>query len=96
MITRPHKEAAELNSVVGGVLDDIRRRGDAAVKEYEQKFDKVALDSLKVTDEEIREAEAQVGDDLKAARKNAYEATKWVEFENKYMRNDIGKAIEEA
>ena len=67
MITRPHKEAAELNSVVGGVLDDIRRRGDAAVKEYEQKFDKVALDSLKVTDEEIREAEAQVGDDLKAA-----------------------------
>ena len=37
-----------------------------------------------------------LGDDLKDARKNAYEATKWVEFENKYMRNDIGKAIEEA
>ena len=76
MITRPHKEAAELNSVVGGVLDDIRRRGDAAVKEYEQKFDKVALDSLKVTDEEIREAEAQVGDDLKAALQMAHQNIK--------------------
>lgn len=36
------------------------------------------------------------GKDLKEARKNAYEATKWVEFDNKYMRNDIGKAIDEA
>ncbi|MBQ3584251.1 MAG: phosphoribosylamine--glycine ligase [Lachnospiraceae bacterium] len=36
------------------------------------------------------------GTDLKAARANAYEATKWVEFDNKYMRNDIGKAIDEA
>ena len=36
------------------------------------------------------------GKDLKEARANAYEATKWVEFENKYMRNDIGKAIDEA
>ena len=36
------------------------------------------------------------GSNLKEARKNAYEATKWVSFENKYMRNDIGKAIDEA
>ena len=36
------------------------------------------------------------GTDLKEARKNAYEATKWVRFANKYMRNDIGKAIDEA
>lgn len=36
------------------------------------------------------------GKDLKKARKNAYEATKWIDFENKYMRNDIGKAIDEA
>ena len=36
------------------------------------------------------------GKDLKEARANAYEATKWVEFANKYMRNDIGKAIDEA
>lgn len=36
------------------------------------------------------------GADLKEARKNAYEATEWVSFANKYMRHDIGKAIDEA
>ncbi|MBD5475634.1 MAG: phosphoribosylamine--glycine ligase [Lachnospiraceae bacterium] len=36
------------------------------------------------------------GKDLKEARANAYEATKWISFDNKYMRNDIGKAIDEA
>lgn len=36
------------------------------------------------------------GATLKEARANAYEATKWVTFDHKYMRNDIGKAIDEA
>lgn len=36
------------------------------------------------------------GKDLKEARKKAYEAAGWVDFSNKYMRNDIGKAIDEA
>lgn len=36
------------------------------------------------------------GKDLKEARANAYEATNWVTFDNKYMRHDIGKAIDEA
>ena len=36
------------------------------------------------------------GKDLKEARKNAYEATDWIQFANKYMRHDIGKAIDEA
>ena len=37
-----------------------------------------------------------LGEDLKKARANAYEATEWVNFDNKYMRHDIGKAIDEA
>ncbi len=36
------------------------------------------------------------GKDLKEARANAYEATKWIDFDNKYCRSDIGKAIDEA
>lgn len=36
------------------------------------------------------------GKDLKEARANAYAATQWIDFENKYMRHDIGKAIDEA
>lgn len=35
-------------------------------------------------------------DTLKEARAKAYEATEWVNFDNKYMRHDIGKAIDEA
>ena len=37
-----------------------------------------------------------LGSDLKEARENAYTAVKWVDFYNKYYRNDIGKAIDEA
>ena len=37
-----------------------------------------------------------IGGDLKEARKKAYEACEWVHFDNKYMRHDIGKAIDEA
>ena len=36
------------------------------------------------------------GKDLKEARANAYKATEWIHFENKYMRHDIGHAIDEA
>ena len=36
------------------------------------------------------------GKTLQEARANAYEATGWIDFENKYMRNDIGHAIDEA
>lgn len=36
------------------------------------------------------------GKDLKEARKKAYDATEWISFDNKYMRHDIGKAIDEA
>ena len=36
------------------------------------------------------------GKDLKEARSKAYQATEWISFDNKYMRHDIGKAIDEA
>ncbi|MBB5265900.1 phosphoribosylamine--glycine ligase [Catenibacillus scindens] len=36
------------------------------------------------------------GDDLKTARANAYKAVEWIDFKGKYMRHDIGKAIDEA
>jgi len=35
------------------------------------------------------------GNDLRSARENAYKATGWISFKDKYMRNDIGKAIDE-
>ena len=52
---------------VSSVLNDIRQRGDEAVKGYELKFDHVDLNDLAVSDDEIREAEQKVSNELKAA-----------------------------
>ena len=64
IVERPHLDVSQLNQTVSQVLADIRERGDEAVREYEQKFDHVTLSSLRVTDEEICEAEQLIGRDL--------------------------------
>jgi histidinol dehydrogenase len=56
---------SSLNKTVGDVLSDIRANGDKAVKAYEEKFDKVLMERLDVTSEEMQEAEALVSDELK-------------------------------
>lgn len=57
---RPQMDTSQLSAIVEGVLKDIRENGDKAVKAYEEKFDKVSLDSLAVTEAEIAEAEQLV------------------------------------
>ncbi len=64
---RPHMDVSQLNSIVEGVLKDIRENGDKAVIAYEEKFDKACLKQLAVTDEEIAEAETLVDKELKEA-----------------------------
>jgi histidinol dehydrogenase len=64
---RPHMDVSQLNNIVNGVLSDIRENGDKAVIAYEEKFDKVKLSTLAVTDEEIAEAENLVDEELKKA-----------------------------
>lgn len=88
-IERPHKDAHELNAVVEAVLSDIRRGGDEAVKKYEEKFDKVRLDSLKVTEEEIAEAEQMVSQQLKDALTLAHENIKTFHEAQKF----VGKKV---
>ena len=53
---RPHLDVSSLNSAVSGILDDVRLRGDEAVKEYEAKFDHAVLGELMVSEEEKAEA----------------------------------------
>ena len=65
LLSRPHKDAADLGATVAFVLDDVRMEGDNAVLRYEAKFDKAELSSLAVTEEELQEAEALVGEELK-------------------------------
>jgi histidinol dehydrogenase len=56
-----------LNATVSQVLADVKSRGDAAVKEYELKFDKACLESLAVTQAEMDEAEKLVSNELREA-----------------------------
>ena len=65
LLSRPHKDAADLGVTVASVLDDVRMEGDKAVLRYEAKFDKAELSSLAVTEEELQEAEALVSEELK-------------------------------
>lgn len=72
LLERPHRDASELRETVQTVLEQIRQGGDAAVKEFELKFDKVKLDSLAVTEVELDEAEKLVSEELKDALKLAH------------------------
>lgn len=62
---------AKLDDVVSAVLDDVKARGDAALKQYEEKFDGVSLDSFLVNKEEFQEAEKLVDEPLKEAMSQA-------------------------
>ena len=65
--SRPRLDLTKLNETVSSVLNDIRQRGDAAVREYELKFDKAQLDTLAVSEQEMNEAELVVSDELRDA-----------------------------
>ncbi len=67
LLKRPALDTAGLTKTVSRVLSNVRARGDEAVLEYEERFDKVCLDSLVVTATELEEAEQSVADDLKQA-----------------------------
>ncbi len=71
LLRRPHIDNSSLMQTVQGVIDDVRQRGDAAVREYEAKFDKVELTDLLVSPEEMERAEAEVSPELKQAIRTA-------------------------
>lgn len=72
IVERPCIDVSQLTSTVKGVLNDVRQNGDAAVKKYEEKFDHVVLASLRVSEEELAEAENLVDKDLKKALEQAH------------------------
>jgi len=67
IVARPRLDLTQLNETVSQVLADVRQRGDAAVKDYELKFDKAALDTLAVSQQEMDEAEQLVSRELRDA-----------------------------
>lgn len=80
--------STELYETVAGIVEQVKQRGNAALYEYTERFDKLALtdETLFVTEEELAEAEALVEDSVKeaiaASKKNVHA------FAQKSMRQD--------
>ncbi len=71
ILKRPVLDNSSLFETVKTVLEDVRLKGDKAVLTYEERFDKVLLQSLTVLEEEIEEAERNVPEELKSAIRTA-------------------------
>ena len=67
ILKRPVMNTENLFDTVRSVIDRVKEEGDRAVLDYEEKFDKLVLASLAVSEEEQQEAENLVSEDLKAA-----------------------------
>ena len=67
LVERPHLDISQLSDVVNGVLNEVRKKGDEAVKKYEERFDHAQLSSLQVSEEEMAEAGQQLSKQLKEA-----------------------------
>ena len=71
LVKRPALDVTTLFDTVRTVLDEVRQEGDVAVKRYEEKFDKVTLTDLQVSEAEIEEACELVSEELKQAIRTA-------------------------
>lgn len=67
LTTRPVKKAADLSKIISEVFDEVQLNGDKALFTYTEKFDKVALKDLKVSQSEIESASGQLSQELKDA-----------------------------
>ncbi|NKI75920.1 histidinol dehydrogenase [Dickeya sp. CFBP 2040] len=72
LLTRPAISASDsISAIVAEILAKVRNDGDAALREYSARFDKVQVDSLRVSAEAIDAAVARLGDDIKQAMATA-------------------------
>ncbi|MFN2440882.1 MAG: histidinol dehydrogenase [Chitinophagaceae bacterium] len=67
IIQRPQIDNTDLQNIVSGILQDIKRNGDEAVKKYAAQFDGAELNDFKISEDEIEEALLFVQDELKDA-----------------------------
>ena len=94
ILKRPVLNMETLRGTICEVLDKVKAEGDKAVIEFEERFDKVQLESLAVTDEEMKEAEKEVPIELKVAillaQRNIYTFHKKQKFEGKKVETMEG------
>jgi histidinol dehydrogenase len=66
LLRRPSQDFTSVKTIVEKILNDVKQRGDAALKDYTKQFDKIELNSFLVNDEEWKTAET-IDENLKAA-----------------------------
>ena len=71
ILKRPTQTVKEIETTVNQIFEDVQKNGDTAIKKYTKKFDKVAVTSLQVTQEEISIAVEAVSSELKEAIQQA-------------------------
>ena len=71
ILQRPVLDSRSLEETVAAILADVKLNGDDAIKKYAARFDNVTLNSLRVSEEEVKEAIGLVNDELKEAIKIA-------------------------
>ena len=71
ILARKAARFTEAELVVAPILEAVRKRGDKAVIEYAKKFDNFDRPSLRVTEAEMKAAEAALSKDFRAAVKTA-------------------------
>ena len=94
LLRRPTQDVSTLFENVSTILKNVKANGDKAVLEYEEQFDKVKLESLAVSKEEMKEAESKVPIELKVAillaQRNIYTFHKKQKFETKKVETMEG------
>lgn len=89
---RPHLNVRELNTIVTGVLDDIKKRGDRAIFDYEERFDHVRLSTLTISDDEINEAWENIDRSLRDAILLAHDNIRIFHESQKFKRQKVQTA----
>ena len=89
---RPHLNVRELNTIVTGVLDDIKKRGDSAIFDYEERFDHVRLSTLTISDDEINEAWENIDRSLRDAILLAHDNIRIFHESQKFIRQKVQTA----
>ena len=72
ILARPTFDNKQLLKLVGKILQDVKQKGDTAVKKYTKKFDGIGLRKIQVEAKEMKKAEAEISIELKQAIDQAY------------------------
>ena len=75
LLNAKREDSPDVDAIVAGIIADVRARGDEAVLELTEKFDRIKLtpDTMRVTADEVEEAASQVAPDVRAALELAAE-----------------------